>query len=463
LYGRGEIDAVMIVAPNGVHRNWIKKEIPIHTPDRLADAIRGHIYQTKRSNTKWHKLAVDEVTRHRGLAVLAFSYDAFLTPNGKRAAWEFLKTRKVFYIADESHHIKGPGTRRTKSVVSSAKYAPYKRLLTGTPVAQGPLDLYSQMTFLDENFWVPYRFKSFTVFKRAFCVIERLQRSNAMVEAERAAKAAGKRKGRIHTHFDHVVGYRNVDRLARILQGVSSRVTKDDVLDLPPKVYGKRMFDLLPEQRRIYDTLKEEAFLWLEGGVVDAPNPMVLLLRLQQVTCGYIPTETAEGEEAEPIDLVGDDNPRIAALNDWVANLEHPAIIWARFTKDIDQIMAMLAKEYPTKRAVRYDGSMTDEELARSDDEFSYGDADWMVGNPAKGSEGLTWIRARSVGYYNNSFRYIHRLQSEDRPHRIGQENQVDYADFMAVDTVDEGIIDNLRGKFDIATQLTGDKLKEWI
>jgi Superfamily II DNA/RNA helicases, SNF2 family len=174
LYEQGEVNGVLVVAPNGVHRAWVEDEIPGHVHLDLASDSGTHFYEAKRANTQWHKAAVGRVIAHDGLAWLAMSYDAFITDKGKRTAWDFLRTRRVLYVLDESTYIKTPGTKRTKSIVASAKYAPYRRILTGTPVTQGPFDVYSQVEFLDHTFWKQHGLGNFFAFKNTFGVFKRL-------------------------------------------------------------------------------------------------------------------------------------------------------------------------------------------------------------------------------------------------------------------------------------------------
>ena len=199
------------------------------------------------------------------------------------------------------------------------------------------------------------------------------------------------------------------------------------------------------------------------GTLVEATLPIVRLLRLQQIICGYV----AQGDE--PTEFLGKTNPRLELVEDLRDSLGHPAIYWARFTKDVDQMMDVLGKE-----AVRYDGQISPEECERSKQAFQAGDAQWLVGNSAKGAEGLTMTQAKTVVYYSNSFRLITRQQSEDRAHRAGQEgaehaidgrmvNGVHYVDLCCADTVDDDIIDSLRANFNIAAQLTGDRLRSWL
>jgi len=104
-----------------------------------------------------------------------------------------------------------------------------------------------------------------------------------------------------------------------------------------------------------------------------------------------------------------------------------------------------------------------DDARARSKENFQKGDAEFFIANAAAGATGLTLHAARTVVYYSNSFKLVDRLQSEDRAHRIGQEHPVNYIDLVAPNTIDTHIVTALRNKFDIANQITGDQMKDWI
>lgn len=453
LYAAGLVDAVVVAAPNGVHRNWVSDEIPAHVPDEILAQCAHHAWRNQSASTKWHQAAVEKVLKHPGFSWLVMSYDAIMTNGGRDALWRFLKKRRVIYIVDESHNIKSPSAKRTIRIVSSGRYAAYRRVLSGTPVAQGPFDIYSQLKFLDEEFWDRNGFSSYNAFKTHFGV---------WFTAADCKEVHGYDPG-----YDKLLGYRNLDQLQKILSSVSTRVLKEEVLDLPPKLYTKRYYELTKEQVRLYEALKEDYLVeTLSGKLVEAPLAIVRLLRFQQICNGYV---GVEGDE-EPTELIPGGNPLLDALGEWTETLgERKTIIWARFTKDIDLIMELLGSK--GGQAVRYDGTITDEEAFDNSERFKRGDAQFIVANPSKGKEGLTWNMAWHVGYYSNSFKLLDRLQSEDRAHRIGLDHPVDYTDFIAQytigdkthDTVVSHIVRSLRNKYDIASQITGDELKDWI
>lgn len=441
LFLEKEIDGIFIVAPNGVHRNWLTDELPAHMPDKVIKQCFQVLFDSGKAGTRKYKLGIDALLKHKGLAVLAMSYDGFMSKAGKKLAWDFLRLRRCIYILDEGHYIKSPGAKRTKSILASGKYAPYRRLLTGTPVAQGPFDIYAQIKFLCPDFWIDRRLGSFMAFKRHFGV---------WLTASEAKEKLGYDPG-----YDQLLEYKNIEELEGHLKKIGHRITKDDAkLDLPPKLYSKRYFEMTGIQKKAYGELVDEYITLLDSGeVVEAPLAIVRLLRLQQITCGYVSTDSEE-----PITMLGNQNPRLSLALEILEGLGHKAIIWARFTQDIDQLMFALGD-----RAVRYDGKTSNEERAKAKEQFQNGDKQFFVANQSAGATGLTLHAAKTVLYYSNNFKLVDRLQSEDRAHRIGLKHPVNYIDLVCPGTVDEKIVSCLRGKHDIAARITGDKLKEWI
>lgn len=525
LYLLGRIDAVIVVAPNGVHRNWVENEIPDHVPDAIMARSRAFFFQSPRADTKWHKQAVRSLLHFQGLAWFTISYEAFMTAAGKRAMIDFLDKRRVLYVLDEGHYIKTPGADRTKSILKSAKYADYRRLLTGTPIAQGPFDAWSEIKFLVETYWDQHELSTFTEFKTHFGVFRKVRnyhvKSFFNPKTNRWEKA-----GPDGALVDTLVGYKNLDQLNELLKPIASRVTKDEVLDLPPKLYTKRYFTMSPEQQKLYRQIRDEYVAWLETGATAEVSPagpgllpagpcptcggrreieldgyiypcgdcadaadlpdgdtpvfaalaITRLLRLQQITRGYLPTD----DEQEPVYMIPGPNRLLTAICDDIETRQHKTIVWARFQLDITLIIEELKRR--GIRAVRYDGLVNDDARAEAKALFQgerpvyergqmvarvpippEEQAMVFVGNPAAGATGLTLTAAKHVDYYSNSFKLIDRLQSEDRAHRIGQHNEVLYTDWIAEDSVDEKIVESLRSKFNIASQITGDRLKEWL
>lgn len=445
LYARKEIDALLVVAPNGVHQNWVYDEIPKFVPPDVP--ITTLSYLTQRAGTKRQTADVTRLLSARGLAALALSYDAMMTERrkasqpakGREVAKSFLTRRRCLYVLDESHLVKTPGAKRTKRIIASGRYAEWRRILTGTPVANKPFDVFSQMRFLDPDFWRPYGLSSFHSFKTYFGLFIQCETKDGQ-------------------RFPNLVSYRNLDKLKRIIASASSRVSKEDALpDLPPKTYTKLHYELTAEQRRAYEQLVDEYRVQLDSGAeATVTNKLVLLLRLQQVVCGYLPTD--DGEDM-PNPHVFRRNPRLDLMKSYLKDEDNQAIVYSRFTYDIDRLCDFLGP-----KAVRYDGTTSPEDRRRAQAAFRAGDAQFFVGNQAAAGTGLNLQAARKVLYYANSFNLVHRLQSEDRAHRAGQTHPVVIGDVVGTGTVDETrIIPCLREKREIAADLVGDDPREWL
>lgn len=443
LFEQDKIDAVLIVAPNGVHLNWLKDEFPKHFPKRLRDSLRAALYVSSKAKNVSHKKKIEALLNFNGLSVLSISYDGLKTDAGREFVRRFLARRRVLYIVDEGHRIKNPKAKQTKLVLSSSKLVDYKRLLTGTPITTGPFDLFSQLKFVDEGIWKQAGLSSFGSYKTRFANLKRIELPNGGI-------------------FEKVLNYRDIPVLQEILSGVSCRVTKDEVLDLPPKLYSKLYFDVSPAQAKLIHELKTELIAELRDHTIETPSAIVWMLRVQEILSGFV--RPVAGEKAVPIDMKK--NARLDAAVDYLLELPHPAIVWARFAPDIDLLMERLnAKEV---LAGRYDGRVSDDEAEETRQGFIKGNLKFFVANAQKGQEGLTLTQARTVMYYNNTFKLGEREQSEDRAHRIGQEHPVNYVDVVGVmpdgkPSLDEHIAKALREKKDIASRITGDEIKNWI
>lgn len=454
LFMAGKLRAVVVLAPKAVAPNWVLDELPDHLPDEVAKRSRVFLWETEGAGGKGYQRRLDEFLTARGdgdeydLRWLVMSYSAIMTQRqkggprglrkGKEAAKELLLqcAGRSLMVLDESTRIKSPGIKLTKRVLAAGEYAAYRRIMSGTPVDNSPFDVYAQLKFLDPTYWAGLGCTSFESFKTTF---------GEWIEQVR---------GDTGQRYPMLVGYKNLPSLHEHVARISSRVLKSDVLDLPAKIYTKRYFELSAEQSAAYQALKNDFMAELDRGEVTAPLAITRLIRFQQIVSGYVPTD-----DGQLVDFPT--NPRLQCLLEELENVEGQGIIWAKFHRDIDLIAEALTER--GEPFVVYDGrrSQAEREAARA--AFKSGEAVWFVANPAAAGEGLTLTEAKTVLYYNNSFKLKDRLQSEDRAHRIGQDCSVRYVDIVARGTVDVRIVRALRDKVDLAAQVTGDKLRAWI
>jgi SNF2 family DNA or RNA helicase len=434
LYGKGAINAVVIVAPKGVYRNWSTKEIPDHLPEH----VDRHIAVWSPAPRKQEKADLVKLfhTDLDKLKIFIINVEAFSTPKGVKFTENFILGHQVLFAVDESTTIKNPKASRTKAITKLAKNTKYRRILTGSPITQSPLDLYSQTEVLETNL---LGYTSYYSFQNHY--------------GEVVNRYFGGRTVR------QVVGYRNLDELSQKLDSFSYRVLKSDCLDLPEKLYIRRDVTLTAEQKKLYAELKELAITELANQeTVSVTNVLTQLLRLHQIVCGHIKSD--DGTET-PIN-----NNRIDELIEVIAEMQGKVIIWANYRQNILEIVETLQGLFGVDAVASYFGDTTPDERERIIKQFQNPDSPlrFFVGNTQTGGYGITLTEAQNVIYYSNNFDLEKRLQSEDRAHRIGQKNNVTYVDLVAKDTVDEKIVTALRNKLDLAQEVLGDdKWEDWL
>ena len=430
LYDKGRVDGALIVAPKGVVGTWYNQELPAHLPDHIENVTvlwRSHI--NKKQQDK-----LDELFKTgQDLHILVMNVEAFSTDKGKNFAAKFLRSHKSLMAIDESTTIKNPKAKRTKNILSLAELARYRRIMTGSPVTRNPLDLYTQFQFLNP---VCLGFSSYYSFRNRYSI---------MIDMK-----AGTRT------FKKVVGFQRLDELANQIKSFCYRIKKEDCLDLPPKTYVYRDIELTPEQKKVYKSISDNAIAFLDGKVLSVDNALTALLRLHQVTCGHY---TSDDDE-----IVEVPNNRIAELLQVLEEGPDKVIIWATYIQDIMAITKAIRKEYGDESIVQYYGAVSVDERNEAIERFQKDpDTRFFVGNPQTGSMGITLTAASAVVYYSNSYNLEHRLQSEDRAHRIGQDKNVLYVDLRCKGTVDEKIIKALKSKKNIAQQIMGDDWRAWL
>jgi len=250
--------------------------------------------------------------------------------------------------------------------------------------------------------------------------------------------------------------FRHLGELSESLQPFSYRVLKEDCLDLPPKNFTKRHIVLTSEQRKIYDQMKKHALAMLNGKVTSTMTVLTQLMRLHQITCGHF---TADDGSTQLVP-----NNRITELMNVLEEIEGKAIIWANYQKDITSIIESIIKVYGPGSVVDYYGLTPQEERQDNIRKFQNDSkCRFLVGTPQTGGYGITLTQANTVIYYSNGYDLEKRLQSEDRAHRIGQKKTVTYVDLICEDTIDEKIVKALRDKINIASEVMGEELKDWI
>ena len=451
---RGTIQDMIVLAPKGCYTNWTNPDP--NEPGELLKWVPPETYAKLNIGT-WisngpaaNRYAMQRLLHATGPRFLAMNIEA-LNRHGEARRYlnEFLFGRKVIGVIDESTTIAHEDAARTKFILEQlAPKFVARRILTGLVAPESPLDLYTQYQFLD---WRIIGQRSFFGFRTRYAITQKI---DFRPMAQRIKDEAEKKRHKIATV---VVGFRNQAELSERIMKSSYRVTKDQVLDLPPKIYQFWDVELTDEQWRIYREMRDVAIAKLSNDEFStASMKLDQLGKMQHILCGHVRQEDGTLHDIP--------ENRVDAVVEILHNHMGKAIIWAPYPQALRKITARLRKEFGDDSTVSFWGETTfDERLEARSRIQSDQSCRFIVSNQSVGKFGNTWTACNLVIYYANSFDNEDRQQSEDRPHRIGQTKFVTYIDLRAKGTLDEHLIKVLRKKINMASALQGDKFKDWL
>jgi SNF2 family DNA or RNA helicase len=432
LYDKGEINALLIIAPKGVYKNWYDSEIPTHLPDHIDKKIV--LWKTSDKSIKQIKTLNTLFESGTDLRILIMNVESFSSGDGPAFAYKFLSAHPKSMVAiDEATTIKTPTTNRTKNIIALRKMCKYRRILTGSPVTKSPLDLYSQCEFLDPDL---LGHQSYYTFKARHALTRKILVNGRQIEI--------------------IVGYTNIPELSDKVETFSKRILKEDCLDLPEKTYVKHYVELTKEQQKVYNQMKQEAIAFLDGKMQSSATVMTQLMRLHQITCGHF---TADDGTIKDLPC-----SRLSELMSILENIEGKTIIWSHYTHDVRRIIAEIKKVYGEESVVDYYGATNTDSRSENIKKFQNDDkCRFFVGTTHTGGYGITLTAGSNMIYFSNGYDLEKRQQSEARIDRIGQTRKMTYIDIMAQDTIDERIVKALRTKVNIANAIMKEDYKEWI
>lgn len=441
LHKKGQITGALVFAPKGVYRNWSDKEIPTHLPDDIDRELI--VWDAASSQSKKNKLQ-KQIRDWDGkkLQIMVFNIESLISEKGRKLIVDFIKHHNgnIFALVDESTCIKNYKAKRTKAAIDIGKKCKVRRIATGSPITNSPLDLYSQCAFLDKSL---LGCGSYYSFKNSYADFEKIQNRQGF-------------------SYEKIIRYKNLDKLSNLLDGFSYRITKKECLDLPDKTYITRDVELTDEQRKAYNEMYDYQFALLkdDNGEVQEMSTQIILtkfLRLHQILCGTFTTDDGK--------VIRLPNNRLKALQEVLDETSGKAIIWATYLDNIKEIEEMLKSTYGSDSYVTYYGDTSSEDRSKAitlfQDESS--PVRFFLGNVQTAGRGITLTAASTVIYYSNNFSLELRQQSEDRAHRLGQKNKVTYIDLVVRGSLDEKIIKSLIEKRNIANEVLKDDLDDWI
>lgn len=327
-------------------------------------------------------------------------------------------------ILDESHRIKAPGGKASRFAERIGRRAKKRLCLTGTPMPHSPLDVYAQYRFLDPGIFGT----SFVAFRSRYAIVRTLPGTNTPI----------------------VDGYQREDELAEKMYRIGYRVMADDVLDLPPTTMAVRSTMLSPAAQKVYDSLAKTLVADLEDGTVSAANALVRILRLQQVTSGWLPLDEADGSGARPLVEIGTEKRDL--LSDVISDIpaHEPIVVACRFTGDLDAVRYVCEHPRPGEPVRRY-GELSGRSKDGLADDATMSDSIDVLGVQIQaGAVGVDLVRSCTLILYSVGYSLGDYEQLLKRVHRPGQTRHVTYVRLVCEQTIDETVYQALEDRKDL-------------
>lgn len=431
-YDTGRINVMFIVCPNGIQQNWILDQVPEHLAGEYAAAYYSS--GMKADERKEWEAAIATTDK---LRVLAINYDQLL--NKKQYEWikKFFRANDVLMVLDESHDIKTPSAKRTRACINLGEQAIARRIATGTPAPNGPMDLYSQLKFLSPDIT---GHSTYTGFKAEHAIIQRVDLN--------VDPGTNKRD-----YFDKIIGYRGLKELDERIAPFIYRKKLRDCVDLPDLIHTNFYVQLSPQQDRMYKELKamaatsikdspegmtaDQRIIWYVDNVdVMAQNVLTKLVRMQQTLAGYVKDDDGTIHAIE--------NNRVADLVRLIESIDGKIIIWCQGTTELEAIAERLSKQY---KVATYYGKTKQQARTEARISFQEGDVRIFIGQPRAGGVGITLTAAAHMIWYTTGYSLKDYMQAQGRFERIGQTQNMVVHHMVSRGTLDTKILRVLESK----------------
>lgn len=391
-------DRMLVICPNSLKRNWLAEF------DKFAPGVSVEIAE---GSPKKRRM----IFRESRARVIVTSYETARTET--TALLAFAQRQRTVLVLDESHAAKNWRSQTSAAARAVAPHCAFRWLLSGTPVTNTALDLFTQVDIIEPGQ------KS----------LGSLETFSALLEEDPEASFA-----------------------KDVIDRVVLRRTKDQCLDLPDKSFVDICIELQPWQRRLYDDMRDQMVCEIEAMSGEqfrsfAPTALAKLTRLVQLACNpslifpelqHVPAkfEALDGIIADILSVPG-----------------RKVILWSNYIRSIETLLQRIEGSVAI-----YGGTPTDQRQAIAASFQNDPNVRVLIANPAAAGTGFTLTAASYTIYESLSWRYDHYAQSQDRNHRIGQTEPVTYLRLLAVDTIEQAIVSALERKSALARSLLGDE-----
>lgn len=503
MFKKRYINSILIFCNSGAYQEWKEHHIPTHMPDDTKYEIEE--WSSKLSGKKLKKFMEFSESRPKQgvLKIITANIESLAYKRSFSIFLKYVKGSNCLVAIDESSTIKNPKSKRTLAAFKLRDVSVARRILTGSPIDNKPLDAWSQLEFLSVG---ASGHKSYYSFKTHYAdlrphyrnleIKDRIQAKSQLqrllpsftknISNTRALDGINYIIANIATKYDFKVfekavvfieqhvsntylvdmlylhalgrinlvsGYKNLDEFRSMLQAICFIVKSADCLDLPEKTYMTRYVELTTEQARLYKQIKEDALAVLsEEKVLTVPMVLTQNIRCQQIVNGIFKPDDGPLERIK--------HNRLKALEEIIEETDEKILIFSEIVESIQEIEEFLSGKYGSESVRSYYGATSRESRSEAKKAIREGEAKYFITNKT-GAHGLTLVEITLMVFYDCTFDAEIDNQVQERIHRIGQTKPVRYIRLASKGTVDEKKIKSLKEKKELSSYLVQSNWKE--
>jgi len=392
LHQRGEASRVLVVCPLSIINPAWRKDAGLFAPELTVAGWHDKL-------PRWSK-----APRFGEANINIINFESFRKIAEDKSVWDML-------VVDESSKMKDPRSKISKALRAFAHRVRRVVLLSGTPAPNDPLEYWAQIYAIDPEVLG----SSYYAFRHHYGKAKRIYLGSRYVDQYSADP-------------------KKVPAMLERIATVSHTLRKADCMDLPDKVDEIIEIDLSTDERKAYETMQRDLILRFDDGDATADNVLAEAMKLRQIANGW-----CYDTQHKP-KIIG--RSKINALIDVLDQINSQAVIWIEFREDADRIKHLLGE-----RACCLVGGMSEQGRAEAIEAFTSGKCRYLVAHPQSAGHGLTFVNAHYAIFYGLGYSFEQHQQARDRIHRIGQRSKCTYLYLLSKGTVEEDILDVVRGK----------------
>jgi SNF2 family DNA or RNA helicase len=363
--------------------------------------------------------------------IVVINYECLISKNNLPLVESLIWKHRFMCILDESSRLKNNKSVTTKTLLALAECFPYRLIASGTPMPNSELELWGQMNFVQPELL----HKSFYAFRNTYFHLER----NGIMRQGSRYMSKDEIREIFSQGWKYAITDENRELLMSEIKPCTHWVKKEEALDLPEKIDEIREVTLSAQERKAYKEMEDLLITEIEGVEVTAQIALTKLMKLRQVTAGFLYSATGSALQ------IGTSS-KIKELDEVLEELgNQPVIIWVQFHHEVHAIQKLISDKYGANQVTTLYSDTPDRD--ESINKFKNNEVRYLIAHPRSAAHGLTFVNCSAMVFFSLDYSYEAHAQARDRIHRIGQNKSCLYVYLAAKDSIDEELLKVLQRK----------------